>query len=136
MKFRSGLDRYNKYASKFVPETIAARFSQVRDIALERAQEAQIKYATIQEQIVPLLDTNGVNGPMRALYLGFANKLTRHLERVSGQSATKIADGLKSFYVTAFGADPTILDAIINAIFGGAYTGGGSGGESGGGSGT
>jgi len=122
MKFRTGLDRFNKYAAKFDPATIQARFAQVRDIALQRAQEAQIKYATIDELVRPILDKYGVAGPMRGVYLGFARKLTRHLERVSGAAAAKIADGLKSYYVTSFNADPTIADAII-AIVAGAVAG-------------
>jgi len=118
MKFRTGLDRYNKYASKFDPATIQARFTQVKEIALERAQEELIKFATIDELVRPILDKYGVAGPMRGVYLGFAKKLTKHLERVTGASATKVADGLKSYYVTAFNADPTIIDAIISVVAG------------------
>jgi hypothetical protein len=127
MKFRTGLDRYNKYAAKFDPATIQARLAQVKDIALQRAQEAQIKYATIDELVRPILDAQGVAGPMRAVYLGYAKKLTRHLERVSGAGATKIADGLKAYYTTAFGADPAVLDAVTAVVAGG-ITGGGAGG--------
>jgi hypothetical protein len=125
MKFRTGLDRFNKYAAKFDPATIQARLTQVKDIALQRAQEAQIKYATIDELVRPILDTRGVVGPMRAVYLGYAKKLTRHLERVSGESATKIAEGLKAYYTTAFGADPDVIDAVTAVVAGGVTGGGG-----------
>jgi hypothetical protein len=118
MKFRTGLDRYNKYAAKFDPATIQARFAQIRDVALQRAQEALIKYATIDELVRPILDKYGVAGPMRGVYLGFAKKLAKHLERVSGASATKIADGLKSYYVSAFDAEPDVIDAIIAVVAG------------------
>jgi histone H3/H4 len=118
MKFRTGLDRYNKYAAKFDPATIQARLAQVKDIALQRAQEAQIKYATIDELVRPILDKHGISGPARAIYLGFAKKLTRHLERVSGASAKKIAEGLKAYYSTAFGAEPEVLDAVIAVVAG------------------
>ncbi len=118
MKFRTGLDRFNKYAAKFDPATIQARFTQVRDVALQRAQEALIKYATIDELVRPILDRYGVAGPDRAVYLGFAKKLTKHLERMSGASAAKIADGLKGYYVTSFNADPEVIDAIIAVVAG------------------
>ena len=119
MKFRTGLDRFNKYAAKFDPATIQARLTQVKDIALQRAQEAQIKYATIDELVRPILDKHGVVGPMRAVYLGYAKKLTRHLERVSGASASKIAEGLKAYYTTAYGAEPDVIDAVTAVVAGG-----------------
>jgi hypothetical protein len=118
MKFRTGLDRYNKYAAKFDPATIQARLAQIKDIALQRAQEAQIKYATIDELVRPILDKYGVTGPRRALYLGYAKKLTRHLERVSGVAASKIAEGLKAYYTSAFGAEPDVLDAVTAVVAG------------------
>jgi histone H3/H4 len=128
MKFRTGLDRFNKYAAKFDPATIQARLTQVREIALQRAQEAQIKYATIDELVRPILDKRGVTGPMRAVYLGYAKKLTRHLERVSGDAAVKLAEGLKAYYTTAFGADPDVIDAVTAVVAGAVVEGGGGGG--------
>lgn len=118
MKFRTGLDRFNKYAAKFDPATIQSRFAQVRDVALQRAQEALIKYATIDELVRPILDKYGVAGPARGTYLGFAKKLTKHLERVSSASAAKIAEGLKSYYVAAYDANPEVIDAIIAVVAG------------------
>jgi hypothetical protein len=128
MKFRTGLDRYNKYAAKFDPATIQARLQQVRDIALQRAQEAYIKYATIDELVRPILDAYGVSGPMRAVYLGYAKKLTRHLERVTGPAANKFVDGLKAYYTTTFGADPGVVDAVTAVVAGAVVGGGGEGG--------
>jgi hypothetical protein len=119
MKFRTGLDRYNKYAAKFDPATIQARLAQVREIALQRAQEAQIKYATIDELVRPILDRQGITGPMRAVYLGYAKKLTRHLERATGQAAAKFVEGLKAYYTAAFGAEPEVLDAVTAVVAGG-----------------
>jgi len=124
MKFRTGLDRYSKYAAKFDPATIQARLAQVKDIALQRAQEAQIKYATIDELVRPILDKYGIAGPMRGVYLGYAKKLARHIERVTGPAATKFADGLKAYYTTAFGADPDVIDAVTAVVAGGVVSGG------------
>jgi hypothetical protein len=66
----------------------------------------------------PILDKHGVSGTDRAKYLGFANKLLKHALRATAESASKIASGLKSYYVTALGADPAILDEIIQVITG------------------
>jgi hypothetical protein len=72
----------------------------------------------VQEIVRPILDKYGVNGPARALYLGFANKLLNHSLRATGDAATKLAAGIKAFYVQAFGADPAILDEIIQVVTG------------------
>ncbi len=116
--YHTGQMRFKKYSVKLDPTTIGARFTQVRDVALERAQEGLITWASVQELVRPILDKYGVNGPDRAKYLGFANKLLKHISRATGDSATALASGLKSFYVTAFKADPAILDEIIQVVAG------------------
>jgi len=116
--YKSGQPRFSKWLAKYVPETVAARFTQVRDVAASRAQEGLIMYASMQELVRPILDKHGVAGPDRAKYLGFANKLLKHVLRTSGDGAVNIAAGLKSFYATAFNADPAILDEIIEVVCG------------------
>jgi len=116
--YRSGQDRYAKYSAKYVPATVGARFEQVANVALPRAQQGLITWAGVQDLVRPILDKYGVAGPDRAKYLGFANKLLKHINRASGEAATSIASGLKSLYVTAFNADPAILDEIIQVVSG------------------
>jgi hypothetical protein len=90
----------------------------VADLAKDRAQEGLITWASAQELVRPILDKYGVNGPDRAKYLGFANKLLKHISRASADAATKLAQGLKQLYVTSFGADPSIIDEIVQVIAG------------------
>jgi hypothetical protein len=116
--YKSGQSRFAKYSAKFVPETVAARFTQVKDVALARAQEGLITWASIQEVVRPILDKYGVTGTDRALYLGFANKLLTHVLRATADAGVKMAAGLKAFYVQALGADPAILDEIIQVVSG------------------
>jgi len=116
--YHTGQMRFKKYSVKLDPTTIGTRFTQVRDVALERAQEGLITWASVQELVRPILDKYGVTGPDRAKYLGFANKLLKHISRATGDSATALASGLKSFYVTSFKADPAILDEIIQVVAG------------------
>jgi len=116
--YKTGLERFRKWEKKYVPETVSARFTQVSDIAKERAQLGLNEWATAQDLVRPILDKYGVAGPDRAKYIGFANKLLKHMLRHGAESAKKIATGLKSYYVEAFGADPTICDEIIQVITG------------------
>jgi len=118
MLYRTGHDRFAKYSAKFDPTTVGARFGQVADIARARAQQGLITWAAVQDVVRPILDKYGVNGPDRAKYLGFANKLLTHSARATGDAAVALASGLKSYYVTAFNADPAIIDEIIQVVTG------------------
>ena len=116
--YKPGQARFAKWRAKYDPTTVGARFTQVADVAAARAQEGLLTYASVQEIVRPILDKYGVAGPDRAKYLGFANKLLKHVLRESGEAAAGIASGLKSFYVTAFKADPSILDEIVQVVSG------------------
>jgi len=116
--YRTGVDRFKKWSAKFVPDTVAARFTQVKDVAMDRGQAGLLKFADAQDLIRPILDKYGITGPDRAKYIGFANKLLKHVARHGGAAMSVIAAGLKAYYVQAYKADPAILDEIINVIAG------------------
>ena len=116
--YKTGQARFAKYSAKYDPTTVGARFGQVADIARARAQQGLITWASVQELVRPILDKYGVTGTDRAKYLGFTNKLLRHVSRATAESATAIASGLKAYYVTALKADPAILDEIIQVVSG------------------
>jgi len=116
--FKLGSDRYQKYERKYNPTVIGTRFTDIRELALRRAQEGLITFASIDQLVGPILDSYGITGPDRAKYLGFAKKLLKHALRHKGEAAKAFATGLKSYYVTAMKADPTVLDEIINVVMG------------------
>jgi hypothetical protein len=116
--YRIGQARFGKWRAKYDPATISARFTQVADVAATRAQEGLLKYASVQDLVRPILDKYGITGTDRAKYLGFANKLLKHVARATGEAGTAYASGLKSFYVTSLKADPAILDEIIQVVTG------------------
>jgi len=116
--YKTGVERYEKWDAKYDPTTVGTRFGQVATVAKRRAQQGLNQWASMQDLVRPILNKYGIAGPDRAKYLGFANKLLRHMLRHAGDSAKKVAEGLKSYYVTAYGADPTILDEIIQVITG------------------
>ena len=114
--YKSGLDMFKKYAAKFDPATISSRFTQVADVAKDRAQEGLIAVATTRDLIRPILDDEGIGGGQRATYLAFGLALWKHIIRQKSTAANKIASGLKSYFVTAYGLDPDICDKIISTI--------------------
>jgi len=116
--YKSGLDMWKKYQAKFNPAVIGTRFGDVRDLALDRAQEGLNLIASVRDLIRPILDEHGIGGGQRATYLAFGTALLRHIIRQKADVAKKYATGLKSYYVNAFGLDPDILDDIIQVVSG------------------
>jgi len=116
--YKTGLDMWKKYQAKFNPTVIGTRFTDIRDLALDRMQEGINLIAVARDLVRPILDEYGVSGGIRATYLAFATALLRHVIRQKGKVATKIAEGLKSYYTTAYDLDPSILDEIIQVIVG------------------
>jgi len=116
--YRPGTWRYAKYEKKFNPTVVGTRFTDVKELALERAREGLIKYSAVQELARQVLDKYGVTGPDRAKYLAFVNKLLKHVSRAGGQAAVKIAQGLKQYFVTSYDANPDLLDELINVVAG------------------
>jgi len=74
--------------------------------------------AVVRDLIRPILDKYGIGGGQRATYFAFGTALLRHVIRQKEAVATKTADGLKSYYVNAYGLDPSVLDEIIQVVVG------------------
>jgi len=116
--YKTGLDMWKKYQAKFNPTVVGTRFTDVQSIALDRAQEGLNMIATARDLIRPILDEYGIGGGMRATYLAFGTALLRHVIRQKSKVAEKTASGLKSYFVTAYGLDPSVCDEIIQVITG------------------
>jgi len=113
---RTGAGRVRKYSLKFDPDIVRSRFAAVKDLAVERAEDGMITFYAIETLVKDILDKYGITGPNRATYLAFAKKLYRHALRHGKEAGIKVANGLKEYWVTAYGANPSILDEIINVV--------------------
>jgi len=116
--YKTGIDMFKKYQKKYNPTVIGTRFTDVQDVALDRAQAGLNFVHAIRELVRPILDDYAIVGGQRATYLAFALTLWKHINRQKGDAAKKYADGLKSYFVTTFGLDPSILDEIIQVVSG------------------
>jgi hypothetical protein len=116
--YKTGLDMFRKYEKKFNPTVIGTRFGDVKDVALERAQEGMNLVGTVRDLVRPILDKYGVTGGQRATYLAFALTLLRHAIRQKDASGTAYASGLKAYFTTTHKLDPAICDDIIEIVVG------------------
>jgi len=97
---------------------VGTRFTDVQSLALERAQEGLNLVGTARDLVRPILDEYGIGGGQRATYLAFATALLRHAIRQQADVMKNTASGLKSYYTTAYGLDPSICDELTQVITG------------------
>ncbi|QJF12327.1 putative major capsid protein [Acidianus rod-shaped virus 3] len=120
---RSYSQRYAKWSGKFTafsnPTVASTILTNVDEVAKENFQTNVPKFASVNDQVSAVLTQYGVTGPSRAIYQGFGLKIARALNRIgSGPALTNMIAGLKAYYISAFNANPTILDAVTNIITG------------------
>jgi hypothetical protein len=114
--YKSGIDMFQKYQAKYNPTLIGTRFDNVKDTALARAQSGLNAVDTIRAMIRDYLDAKGITGGARATYLAFGLALWKHVTRQGGVASDKIADGLVSYFSTAYDLVESYLTDIANAI--------------------
>ena len=113
---KSGQSRYAKWSVKYDPTVVQTRFNEVSSVAQARAQEGIISVANVQELVGGVLDMYGVAGPSRATYIAFGEKVWHESMRLRGPALQSVTNGLISYFETAFGANPTVLQAVVNAL--------------------
>lgn len=120
---RSFTQRYAKWNAKFTafsnPTVASTILSNVAPIAQQNFQTNVPKFSSVNEQVSAVLTELGVTGPNRAIYQGYALKVARALNRLGGgQALVNMINGLKAYYISAYNANPSILDAVTNIITG------------------
>ena len=113
---KPGNSRLAKWQAKYDPTVVQTRFTEVQQVALSRAELGIISVAEVQSLIGGILDQYGVAGPMRATYIAFGEKVWHATQRLTGQALANEVNGLTSYFQTAYGANPTILQAIAQAL--------------------
>lgn len=111
-------DRVEKFSAKAVPDVVRDRFGQVETIAELRVAEGMGPVVTIRELVRKVIETEGVPTGQQAIYYSFAMKIASKAFSHSGPTLEKEVEGWKAYWVTANGADPTILDKIVKLIVG------------------
>ena len=113
---KPGNSRLAKWQAKYDQTTVGNRFAQVQSVAISRAQEGIVSIANVQSLIGGILDMYGIAGPMRASYIAFGEKVWHATQRLTGQALANEVNGLTSYFQTAYGCNPNILQAIAQAL--------------------
>ncbi|CAC93974.1 coat protein [Sulfolobus islandicus rod-shaped virus 1] len=120
---RSYSQRYAKWQAKFNafsnPTVASTILSNVAPVAQQNFQTNVPTFTAVNENVSAVLSQYGITGPNRAIYQGFGLKIARALNRIgSGPALVNMINGLKSYYISAFNANPQVLDAVVNIITG------------------
>ena len=113
---RSLSDRVKKYTAKYNPDTIKTRLTQVQQIAEDRLLDALPWVVTIREATRNILESTGVPAGLHAVYYSFAMRAASKAMQHTGETLDQILNGMMDRWVTAFGADPAILEQIANLV--------------------
>ena len=111
-------DMFTKYSVKYDGKNVTTTWTAVRDLMTARFQAGFSTTIGAVERIKTLLANRGVPPTDYAVYLSFALKLASKTFSHVGGSLAIMASALKQQWITAHGADPSILDAIIREITG------------------
>jgi hypothetical protein len=113
---KPGNARLAKWQAKYDPTVVQTRFTEEQQDAISRAQEGKVSVANVQFLVGGILDQYGVAGPTRAVYIAFGEKVWHATQRITGPALANEVNGLTSYFQTAYGANPTILQAIAQAL--------------------
>jgi len=117
MPYRTYLVRYKKYSAKFDPDTVRNRFAQVKDIALDQAQEQFARLVDFEEAVKARLNELGVPVIQIPFYLNVAREIYRAMTRHVGKTLEIEVKAIKAKWVTR-GLDPAIVDEVIKIMIG------------------
>lgn len=112
-------DRLEKYGLKYPDAaTMTARITAVKTLMDLRYEGASSPIVNVVDAVRSILEAEGVPAGMHGVYYAFAQMLQKALFSHSDATLGKVASGLKSYFVTAFGAEESIIDAILLAVLG------------------
>ena len=114
---KSGADRAAKYAAKFDPTVVSARYTATKDAAVISATAHQTAMGELSLAVRGVLNTAGI-APIRSmLFTGYANKLYGITNKFQGLTGTNIAIEATEDWISKIAAtagDKVVLAQIWN----------------------
>jgi hypothetical protein len=112
-------DRLEKYSIKYPDATtMTARITAVKPIMDLRYQAASSPIVNVVDTVRGIIESTGVPSGLHGIYYAFGQILAKLMFSHTGATLNKEVVGLKNMWVTAYGADPAVLDKIITAVLG------------------
>jgi len=109
--------RYDKWSSKFDPDTIRSRFMQVSAIAKSQAEEQFARLVDFETAIKNKLNDQGVPVIQMPFYLNVGREAYRAGTKHSGKTLQAELDAIKAKWV-ARGLNPDLIDITFECVLG------------------
>lgn len=111
-------DMYEKYTAKYSGANVTSALTAVKPLMEAIYEVATTTIYDIVERTRSVLTSKGVPSTLWSVYLSFAQKLAAKTFSFGGVTLAKEAAALKAEWITAHGADSSIIDELIELITG------------------
>lgn len=111
-------DMHQKWYVKYDGANVTTRLTAVKALMDARYEGASSVIYDVVERVRDILSEEGVPTGLWATYISFAEMCAKLTFSHKGVTLQKEVGGLKNYFVSAFKADPAILDRIIEAVLG------------------
>ncbi len=110
---KTASERAAKYAAKFDPTVVSARYTATQEGAVAAATAKQNEMAVIAGDVRGILNAAGVKPINSVRFIGYANKLYGMTSKFSGATATAEAVEISNSWITKI--DATAGDKVVMA---------------------
>ena len=111
-------DMHEKWYAKYDGANVTTTLTAVKPLMEARYEGAQSTIYNVVERVRDILAEEGVPTGMYATYMAFAQIIARMTFSHKDKTLQTEISGVKNYFVTAYKADPAILDRIVEAILG------------------
>ena len=111
-------DMHKKYDLKYDGANVTTRLTAVKDLMDARYEGATATIYNVVETVRDILASEGVPTGLWAKYLSFAQIIAKLTFSHKDLTLQKEISGVKNYFITAYNADPTILDKIVETVLG------------------
>ena len=111
-------DMYEKYYTKYDGANVTTTFTAVRELMYARYEGAQSVIYNVVETTRDILAEEGVPTGLWAIYMAFAQIIASKTFSHKDKTLQTEISGVKNYFITAYKADPKILDRIVEAVLG------------------
>jgi len=115
---KSLADMERKYYTKYDGANVTARLTAVKSIMDARYEGAVSTIYNVVETVRDVLSSEGVPTGQWAMYMSFGQIIAKLTFSHKNLTLQKEIAGVKNYFVTAYKADPAVLDKIVTAILG------------------
>lgn len=117
MPYRDEEIRTRKYELAIIPDNIAAKFTALKPLMQDLQEARQAEIVTIEVCCRQKLDTAGILGNFRVMYLNFVRAIYRASGAQSGDALKKMVTAELAKF-TAYNLDPVILEDVATCVVG------------------